>query len=262
MPGPPEENSPNIPLLPMAINAEAQAAPVSGGLAVLVDMVAQAIRFSASLGFAVLLSGIVCLGLMTTARQFSRTARSSRQAVQASSIRSLVDRLQAIAQDSETQNQREQFVRDIESASRQLNLHKLGALSRQLQDLLDAYNESYEVHVVDDTEELRGFTRDETDETGVPVRACYIIVEARDPSGQVRSHPARTATIAGAVPAVRWAERVPDEIYDRIVSARARHGHDEPSLFAIKEKGRQALVMRMSGPDGQPLNRQAQLTEW
>lgn len=262
MPGTPEENATHLPLPPLGISADAHAASSVGGPAVLIDLLAHAIRFSVSLGFGLLLAGIVCAGLMTTASQFSRTARSSRQAIQASSLRSLVDRLQAVAKDPETQKQRDQFVRDIDSASRQLNLATLGSLSRQLHDLLDRYNESYEVHVVSDAEELRGFTREEPGETGFPVRACYIIVEARDSSGRAVSQPVRTATIAGNVPAVRWAERVPDEIYDRIISARPDDQHDNQSLFAIKERGRQTLVMRMAGLDGQPLNRQAQLTEW
>jgi len=257
MAGSTDENSTNLVSRPATISAQG-----ASGVAVLIDMASQAMQFSVSLGFALLLSGTICAGLMTAAHQFSKTVRSSRQAVQMTSVRTLMNRLQAVAHDPSTQQLRDQFVRDIETARRQLDVQKLGAVSRQIQSLLDASNECYEVHLVGDAEELRGFTRDESNEFGLPERACYVIVEARDSFGRVLSRPARTATTSGNVPAVRWAERVPDAIYDRVLSAGKNDPSDNPSLFAIKERGRQTLVMRMSGLDGQPLTRQSQLTEW
>lgn len=244
-----------------AVSADAHGASTASGLAVLIDLVAQAIQFSVSLGFAMLLAGAVCFGLMMTAGQFSRSAQTSRQAARSISLRSLSERLKAASHNSDTGQLPSQLIRDINAAARQVNLQSVGDLTNQARELLDIYHECYEVHVVGKTEELRGFTREEPGETGIPVRRCYIIVEARNSTGQTVSRPIRISAATGVVTAVRWAERVPEDVYERIVCSRD-DGRDGPTLFAIKERGQPTLQVRMIGADGQPLIRQQQLTEW
>lgn len=244
-----------------AVSADMQGASTASGLAVLIDLVAQAIQFSVSLGLVLLLAGAVCFGLMMTAGHFSRSARTSRQATRSISLRSLAERLKAASHNPDSGQLPSQLVRDINAAARQVNLQSLGELTNQARELLDIDHECYEVHVVDRTEELRGFTREEPDETGVPVRGCYVIVEARDSTGQTVSRPVRISAATGGMTAVRWAERVPEDVYERLVCSRDEGG-DGPTLFAIKERDQPTLQVRMIGADGQPLIRKQQLTEW
>ncbi|MBS0203906.1 MAG: hypothetical protein JSS49_13455 [Planctomycetes bacterium] len=98
------------------LNEASTSAP--GGLAVIVDFVANVVQLSASLGLALSLAGILCWGLFTTSQQFSRAARASRRAVQASpSPHALSEQLQSITRDSESQSRREQFVRQVQAAA-------------------------------------------------------------------------------------------------------------------------------------------------
>ena len=122
--------------------ASAMPQAATTGLAVIVDLAAQAVRFSVTMVLVLSLAGTLCLGLILSARQFSRTARASREAVQRSaSIRSQSERLRSIARTRETVSQREplreQLLREIDAASRQLDVRKLTALRGQLQALLE-----------------------------------------------------------------------------------------------------------------------------
>ena len=111
---------------------------VGTGLAVVVDLAAQAVQFSVTMVILLALAGTLCVGLILSARQFSQTVRESRAASQKpASIQSQAGRLRSIARNPETMTPREQLLRQIEAASRQLDVEKLTALRGQLQKLLD-----------------------------------------------------------------------------------------------------------------------------
>ncbi len=115
---------------------------VTTGLAVIVDLAAQAVRFSVTMVLGLSLAGTLCVALILSARQFSRTARASREAVQRpASIQSQSERLRSITRNQEAvqrgEQLREQLRREIEAASRQLDVQKLTALRSQLQTLLE-----------------------------------------------------------------------------------------------------------------------------
>ena len=131
--------------------ASAMPQAATTGLAVIVDLAAQVVRFSAMMVLLLSLAGSLCLGLILSARQFSRTARASREAVQSPvSIRSLSERLRSIARNRETMSQREQLreqlLRGIEAASRPSDLQKLTALRSQLQTRLEKERAGGEAH--------------------------------------------------------------------------------------------------------------------
>lgn len=108
------------------------------GLAVIVDLAAQAVRFSVTMVLVLSLAGTFCGGLILSARQFSQTARASREAVQRpASIQSQSGRLRSIARNQEAVQLREQLRREIEAASRLLDVQKLTAVRSQLQSLLE-----------------------------------------------------------------------------------------------------------------------------
>ena len=131
--------------------ASAMPQAATTGLVVIVDLAAQVVRFSVTMVLVLSLAGSLCVGSILSARQFSRTARASREAVQRSaSIRSQSERLRSIARNRETVSQREQLreqlLRGIEAASRQLELQELTALRGQLQALLEPAGTGSEGH--------------------------------------------------------------------------------------------------------------------
>lgn len=100
------------------------AAAVSG-LAVLLDISAQTVRLSLTLGLAIALAGILCLALTMSARQITDAARSARRAVQMpSSLESLSARSPSIARDPKPVNQRDQLVRDINRVTQPHDVRK------------------------------------------------------------------------------------------------------------------------------------------
>lgn len=117
----------------------AMRAPASSGLGVIVDYVARTVQLSLTMGLVLALAGMLCLGLTMSARQFTRTAKSTRQAVQIPTIKSMSERLRSAARDPQTANERERFLREIEAVSRQLDVQKLTALRGELQELLNRY---------------------------------------------------------------------------------------------------------------------------
>ena len=112
--------------------ASAMPQAATTGLAVIVDLAAQAVRFSVTMVLVLSLAGTLCVGLILSARQFSRTARASREAMQRpASIQSQSERLRSVARSSEAVQLREQVLREIEAASRPLDVQKLTAVHGQ-----------------------------------------------------------------------------------------------------------------------------------
>ena len=92
----------------------AMIATASSALAVLWDVTAQVAQFTITLGLALTLAGSLCLALIASSKQFSKSARSSREAVQGTpSLRSIATQMQSVGRDSKPASQREQMVRDV-----------------------------------------------------------------------------------------------------------------------------------------------------
>ena len=91
----------------------AMIATASSALAVLWDVTTQIAQFTVAVGLAITLAGTLCLALMASSRQFSRSARTSREAAQAPSLRSVTTQIQSLGRDPKPASRREQMVRDI-----------------------------------------------------------------------------------------------------------------------------------------------------
>lgn len=92
----------------------AMIATASSALAVLWDVTAQVAQFTVTLGLALTLAGTLCLALIASSKQFSKSARSSREAVQGTpSLRSFTTQMQSVGRDAKPASQREQMVRDV-----------------------------------------------------------------------------------------------------------------------------------------------------
>ncbi len=242
-------------------------------------------QLSVTLAMVLALAGVGWYMLHTSAGMFSRTARSSRQAVQQAtspadlskrlqdnaqeraaeldqSVRELTDRIRSVARDAEIPEEMDRLLGELNVAKKQLDVKSLTELSRRTASLLDQLNESYEVHIVSGPNDKSGIDRYFEDEQGKRVSGYYVIVEARAADGNPLPRRIRNSETQQTVQVTRWAERVPQEVYDRIKADKKADGVLNDTLFAVKRRGYQNEEIKLVGPDNQPLSRLGQITKW
>ena len=223
--------------------------------------------------------------LHTSAGLFSRTSRSSRQAVQqatsASNLSSrlqanakartveltaaandMLDRVRAVARDASVTQALERLAGELDVARKQFDVKSLTELGQRTTTLLGQLNEAYEVRIVSDPNAKSGVDRFFEDSDGKRVSGHYVIVEARDASGQPVARSIRNSETGRVELVQRWAERVPKEVYDRIKSDKKVDGVLDQKLFSVKQRGFQNDEIKLVGPDDQPLSRLGQITKW
>ena len=223
--------------------------------------------------------------LHSSAGLFSRTSRSSRQAVQqarsagelssrmqanakarsaelTTAANDMLDRVRAVARDVSVTQELERLAGELDVARKQLDVKSLTDLKQRVTGLLGQLNETYEVRIVSGPNEKSGIDRYIEDEQGKRVSGYYVIVEARDAAGQPISRTIRNAETGKFEPVQRWGERVPKEVFDRIKSDKRADGVLDETLFAVKQRGFQREEIKLVGSDGQPLSSLGQITKW
>ena len=242
-------------------------------------------QLSVSLVVVLALAGVVGYMLHTSAGMFSHAVRSSRQAVQQAtsvndlkdrlhantkaqvseletSVREMFDQIRAIARDTAIPQEIERWLGELDVAKQQHDVKSLTEIRQRTTTLLDQLNEAYEVHIVSGPNEKSGIDRYFEDVQGKRVSGYYVIVEVRDPAGQLLTRPIRNVETGQLERATRWAERVPQEVYDRIKADKKNDGILNETLFAVKQRGHQNEEIKLVGPDKQPLSRLGQITKW
>ena len=223
--------------------------------------------------------------LHTAAGQFARTIRSSREAVQqatspadlsarlqanararaselATSVREMTDRILAVARDAAVPMEVERFLSELDVAKQQNDEKSLTELSQRTATLLNQLNETYEVHIVSGPNEKSGIDRYFKDSQGKRVSGFYVIVEARDADGSPLPRRIRNGETQQTEQVMRWAEKVPKDVYDRIKADKKVDGILNETLFAVKQRGYQNEETKLVGADKQPLPRLGQITKW
>ncbi|MBC8117406.1 MAG: hypothetical protein H7062_23660, partial [Candidatus Saccharimonas sp.] len=231
-------------------------------------------QLSVTLVMVLALAGVGWYMLHTSAGMFSRTARSYREAVQQAtspadlsrrlqdnakeraaelekSVREMTDRIRAVSRDAEIPREVDRLLRELDVMKQQLDVKSLTELSRLTTSLLNQLNEAYEVHIVSRPNEKSGIDRYFEDAEGKRVSGFYVIVEARDGSGNAIPRRVRNGETQQLEQVTRWAERVPQEIYDRIKADKKADGVLNETLFAVKQRGYQNEEMKLVGPDNQ-----------
>ena len=242
-------------------------------------------QLSVSLVVVLALAGIVAYMLHSSAETFTKAVRSSRQAVQQSaspaelsrrlqdsaneraaelekSVRDMSDRIRAIARDAAISPEIERLLGELDVAKQQLDVKSLDELGQRMTMLFNQLNETYEVHIVSGANDNSGIDRYFTDADGRRLSGYYVIVEARDASGHVLARPIRNSETDQFKQVTRWAERVPQEVYDRIKADKKADGLLNETLFGVKQRGFQSEEVKLVGSDNQPLSRLGQITEW
>ena len=242
-------------------------------------------QLSVTLVMVLALAGVGWYMLHTSAGMFSRTARSSRQAVQQAtspadlsrrlhdnakeratelekSVRDMSDRIRAVARDAGIPQEIDRLLGELDVAKQQLDEKSLAALSQRTTSLFNQLNEVYEVHIVSGPNEKSGIDRYFEDAEGKRVSGFYVIVEARDANGNPLPRRIRNGETQQLEQVTRWAERVPQEVYDRIKTDKKVDGVLNETLFSVKQRGCQNEEIKLVGSDNQALSRLGQITKW
>lgn len=156
----------------------------------------------------------------------------------------------------------DRLAREAATYRRQGDAEKLGGVEKELERLVAAMESEYVVEVVHAAGKKSAVDRYFRDAEGKRVSGYYLIVEARDPAGQMVKLPIRNAESDRSATVSTWAERVPKEVYDRLAADKRADGRLDEFVYAVKEKGKLEPEVRMPGADGGPLTRLGQITEW
>jgi hypothetical protein len=140
---------------------------------------------------------------------------------------------------------------------------KLDAVADEAESIAKELESEYVIEVVHGPGEKSAVDRYYTDEAGKRISGYYLIVEARDPRGRPVKVSIRNGEVDNRTDLVsRWAERVPLEVYERLRADKQSDGRLDEYVFGSKKRGVLSVEVEMRGPDGVPLRRLGQITEW
>jgi hypothetical protein len=120
----------------------------------------------------------------------------------------------------------------------------------------------YTVEIIHERGKKSAIDRFYTDESGTRASGFYVIVRALTPGGKEVPQVVRNRETGKEETVTTWAEQVPREVYDRLAADKKSDGVLDEHVFAIKKRGRLDEDVVLADADGQPLKRQAQITQW
>lgn len=200
-----------------------------------------------------------------SARELSERmmANSKRQASQLEdSARMMVEKLRSVARDENISRELDRLAREIDEAINRQDYPTLNEVSDQVRGLTNQVSEEYEVRIVSGHNEKSGIDRYIEDEDGKRLSAYYLIVEARTSDGLVVARRIRNIETDKTERVTRWAERVPEAVYERIRSDKKLDGVLNESLFAVKRRGFLTEEVVITDGEGKPVSRTGQITKW
>jgi hypothetical protein len=137
----------------------------------------------------------------------------------------------------------------------------VGALVERAEQLRQELEEEFELRIVSRPGERSGIDAYYEDESGRRVSGHYLIVEAVAPDGRLLDRPIRDAEQGDTRLVRRWAEQVPQAVYERIARDKQADGIVDEAVFAQKRRGALGLAVLLPGEDGStPLRRGRQIT--
>ena len=210
---------------------------------------------------------LVLMGVLVWAlflARFAPLSGEARQQRRIATVQASIERqhneIQAIVRDADSKSEAESLLAESEVYKNDGNAQALNSVADELDRLLVDLQAEYTIRVVSEPGELSGIPR-EVENTGA-VSGYYLILEARDPSGNVVSQRIRNRETGEFESVDRWGEQVPLEVFERIEKDKREDGVVDRNVFAVKEKGYRAEVVKMLDAGGQPLVRQGQITSW
>ncbi len=171
----------------------------------------------------------------------------------------LVEQVRVLATDPAIVDQAVALQRQID-ASGTTAAEVTGAIAakNELATMVDKLAQAFEVHIVSRDGAQSAIERGKDDFGSV----FYVIVEARDATGNVLPQSIRNAETGRVETVIAWAEQVPEAVYRRLEADKRQDGMLSETLFATKSRGTLEPSIQIVGPGGGAISPGNRLTVW
>jgi hypothetical protein len=168
----------------------------------------------------------------------------------------------ALARDPAALARLDSYRKEAAALAEQENPAGLERVRANAEALVGQLEADYVVEVVREPGRRSGVDTYYTDAEGRRAAGYYLIVEARKAGGVRVPRSIRNEESGKTKTVTTWAERVPKAVYDRVAADKRADGRVDDYLYAVKRRGWLDEQIQMKGPDGAPLARLGQITEW
>ena len=196
--------------------------------------------------------------------RFTNANRAHRQAERvADEVARKGESALAVAQDPEAVERLTALRAEAQAYRKQDDVAKLRDVEARTADLEARLRDEYAVSVRGGQgPRTSAIDRTFTDKTGRRVTAYYLLVQAKRPDGSVVTMRIHDVEKDRDADVKIWAERVPKDVYDRLLRDKKEDGVLNETAFSVKRRGELHEQVTMPGADGKPLEKLGQLTEW
>lgn len=101
-----------------------------------------------------------------------------------------------------------------------------------------------------------------TDEKGTRTSGYFVFVDALDEQGRPVKVPIRNRETDRTETTSRWAEQVPEKVFDRLRKDKQSDGVLDERNFGSKPRGTREVKVELEGADGELIERRGQITSW
>ena len=171
---------------------------------------------------------------------------------------SLVQQIRAMSSDPSIVEMAESLAAEARAAGR---TDPTGAIQaqQQLAELHEQLSTTYSIQMAPDND---GTSLFESLQGNGELSGYYVVVQAVDSSGNVIPQNIRNAETGTTETVSRWAERIPKDVFDRLVEDKVADGVLDEIQFANKPRGRLDMEMVLPGSNGGVAPRTVQITQW
>lgn len=135
---------------------------------------------------------------------------------------------------------------------------------QELEELHRQLWQAFEVRMIGHADAVSLFHREFRDDQSQQYRSAgfYAVVQAIDLQGNLVPQWIENVETGARELVDRWAERIPEEVYQRLADDKRADGVLHETAFARKERGRLAWELLLPDSSGKPIERTVQLTHW
>ncbi|MDH3583856.1 MAG: DUF6384 family protein [Phycisphaerae bacterium] len=169
--------------------------------------------------------------------------------------------IRAIVREPETSAEADQWKQEAQAAQARGDTDAMATPLKRLGDLRSRLEQAYRVQVVGGPGRS-GTERLITDEAGERISGYYLIVEARQADGTVFKRRIRNAETGREQLVASWGERVPKDVFERLLRDKQEDGLLDERAFSVKRRGYREETIQIKDDDGQPIERRGQITQW
>ncbi|MEM9410327.1 MAG: DUF6384 family protein [Planctomycetota bacterium] len=181
-------------------------------------------------------------------------------------IDSGLQHLQSIAKSAELDSEIRKLDNESKTLTKNEELESLLRLESRLENIRQIADQEYTLTILSRDGQRSGFTRffddDFNDEKEKVLSGYYVIVEARKTDGSVVAHNIRNSETDELNNVKKWAEKVPQSVYNRLMKDKKSDGILNETTFAIKKRGMLQPEIVITDENQAPLQRTVQLTRW